>query len=307
MAKSNEPSSNQYAEYTNYVAQVLLASQVGSVPTIPNALASGELDTAILLDPVKIKAYRASIASALNDGSAAGRYEDLEDRIADVIIETVNQGAGTLEVHVIDPLWIIPQTGFFQTDENGFLWPPIDINFPTDTNCVWRLVQYNASYGTDMSEANLILTFEDRIISLLRDISAADGGRYQGQPNQTLSGFIQELVSSANNILSPTPPIRYVSMVSPQDPNYTPEQTQKPSDPEKNLRTDPLKQNKGLPLEMQQLLKNIDEHQLGAFPKPGQSSTIREQENRLMKLLGLNKAPDPLTIGRTGLDDGFPN
>lgn len=252
---------SSFASFSDFVAQVLLAAQTGSVQSIPNALASSELDTAILTDPQRIQAYRESIATQLNDGSGGPRFEDLSERIADIIIETNAQAAGTLEVHLVDPYWVIPTSGFIQADENGFLWPPIDIRFPSDTQCIWRLCQYRPSWSSG-TQANLVLTFEDRIVSLLRDLSPGNGGVWQGLPNQTLGGFIKMLVDSTNSTLKPVPRIQLLEMISPQDPNFTAPITQLPKHAENKIK-------KGLDAQMQQLLNTIDQHQLGAFPGGG--------------------------------------
>src|ERR1700733_14994945 len=98
------PSSNvlAYAGYANYVAQTLLSDAIGTTAQIPNPAATAGLDTAILVDPVKIQAFRESIAGQMNAQSGGPKFDDLSDRIADVVIETKVQGAGTLEVHLID-------------------------------------------------------------------------------------------------------------------------------------------------------------------------------------------------------------
>lgn len=249
-----------FANYANYVAQVLLAAETGSVPAIPNALASAELNTAILTDPVRIQAYRESIADQMNAQSAGPKFEDLSERVADIIINTNAQGAGTLEVHLIDPYWVLPVSGFIQADENGFLWPPIDINFPSGTDCVWRLCQYSGSWSSDAT-ANLVLTGEDRIVSLLRELSPGNGGIQQGLPNQTLGGFIKMLVDSANKVLKPTPPIRLVEMISPVDPNYTVTVTQLPKSATSNItgRNNPNKTKQGLTNAQQNQLDAIQQ------------------------------------------------
>jgi hypothetical protein len=280
MATKPPPAASlSYAGYANYVAQTLLADATGSpgdhLPA--NPLATAGLDTAILVDPAKIAAYRESIASQMNVQSAGPRFSDLSDRIADVIIETKVQGAGTLEVHLIDPLWVIPLSGFIKVDVNGYLWPPIDVNFPSGTKCVWRLCQFKASWQST-TDANLILTFEDRIVSQLREISPGNGGLVQGLPNQTLGGFIKMLVDNTNTQLHSD--IQLLELISPQDPNYTlpVTQTTTPS----HLKS---KLSKGLTGQMQQLLNNLDANQLGAFPHAGTHGlgTIAGSEKSLVQ------------------------
>lgn len=236
----------------------------GSVPQIPNPLATAELNTAVLYDPVKIKAYKDSIADALNTQSAGPKFRDLSDRIADVVIETSAQGASILTVSLIDPMWVLPLSGFIGVDEQGYLWPPIDVNFPTGTDCVWRLCQYRATWDKDFdpTQGNIVLTFEDRIASLLRQMSpATPGGLSQGQPNQTLGGFFKQLVDNANSVLklNKTEQIRLVELISPADPNYTPPINNLPSSAQSTLRKNPIKQDKGLTAAQQKQLAQIQE------------------------------------------------
>lgn len=222
-------------------------ASVGSVPAVPDELASNLLDTAILTDALKIEAIKQDIAKQLNDGSAGPKFVDLSSRIAGVQIETSAQGASLVVISLIDPAWVIPMSGFIQVDDGGYLWPPIDINFPRGSDCFWRLCQYQAVWDAEMdaSQGNVTLTFEDRIVSQLREMSPAyPGGISQGQPNQTLGGFIKQLVDNANHNLKTN--IRLVELISPQDPNYTVPINNIPSSAQAPLnRQDPLKQNKG--------------------------------------------------------------
>jgi hypothetical protein len=91
-------------------------------------------------------------------------------------------------------------------------------------------------------------------------MSAAIGGILFSQPNQTLSGFIQSLVASTNKFLKPNPPIRFVAMIDPQDPNYTPPITNVPSSAEGNLtvRKNPNKVKQGLTDVQQAIIQGLD-------------------------------------------------
>lgn len=231
-----EQALGNYATYAEYVAQTVQAQPTGTVSQIPNELKSVASQIAILTDPVRIQAVKASIANQMNEQSGGPTFVDLSERIADVQIETVAQGAGTLKITLIDPDWKLisgeDENGntFIQADDLGFLWPPIDINFPHGTDCVWRLCQVNAS--TFVGEPNMILTFEDRVVSWLRETNANPhmGGVAQGAPDATLGGFIKELVDGANQYVRGHPaasgsdwtPIRLVELISPRDPNYNP-------------------------------------------------------------------------------------
>jgi len=285
----NPRSQTLFTNYAEYVQQVIYGDRIGSVGTIKNALAAGdELDTTILLDPLKIDAYRKSIADQMNKQSQGPVFEDLSDRIADIIIDTTAQGAGTLEVHLIDPMWVIPESGFISVDQTGYLWPPIDIAFPSDTDCVWRLVQYAPTWG-QMTEANLVLTFEDKIASQLREMSAATGGIQQGSANQTLGGFIKQLVDSTNKTLSTN--IRLVELIAPNDPNYTIPITDLPASAKKNLRTNPTKLQRGLSTAMNKLIHHLNQDHLTKFPPKGHLISISTLEHLLLQPPQLSATP----------------
>lgn len=293
------PPALSYSNFAQYVAQTMYAESTGSVPAIPNALATASLDTAIPTDPAKIDAFRATIAAQMNDQSSGPRFNDLSDRIADVVVDTLAQGAGTLEVHLIDPLWVIPQSGFIQADTSGYLLP-IDINFPTGTDCWWRLCQYRPDWSAAPSGANLVLTFEDRVVSLLREISPGNGGIQQGQPNQTLAEFMQMLVASANTLLKLKPKIAFVPLIDGADPNATLQVTQIPSGAEKKLKPT------GLTAAMQALLGSLDSHLLGAFPGPGETGSLAAAEQAAAgKIAQMNReAATSGYQGPTGLGYG---
>lgn len=223
------------ALYAQYVAQTLLGAPTGTVEQVPNELKSVFSQIAVLTNPVRIDAVKASIATQMNAQSGGPTFKDLSERINDVKIETVAQGASTLMVTLTDPDWNLMSyehpagsgNTFIQADATGYLLP-IDINHPRGTDCVWRLCQCN--YSTFVGDPNAILTFEDRSVSWLREVNSNMGGVAQGSPDATLGGFIKQLVDGANGYLRGHPeasgtdwlPIRLVELVSPRDPNYTP-------------------------------------------------------------------------------------
>lgn len=205
---------------TEFVSDVL-----ASIGAIQTAYRSSTLDTAILTDPVRIQAFKDSIAVQMNDQSNGPTFEDLSDRIAGITLETSAQGASILAVSLIDPMWVLPNSGFIQIDDMGYIWPPIDIRFPQGTNCWWRLCQLEMNWDAQLVDANITLTFEDRIASLLREMSSAiPGAISQGQPNQTLLDFLQSLVDSTNHVLhlSPADAIHLIRLIDKvNDPNAT--------------------------------------------------------------------------------------
>lgn len=229
-----EQALGSYSQYAEYIAQTLQALPTGSVAQIPNELKSVFSQIAILADPVRIEAVKTTVAGQMNAQTGGPTCKDLRDMITDVVIETVAQGASTLKVTLVDPhLRLISHKDrsgntFIQADPTGFLWPPIDINFPSRTDCYWRLCQVNAS--TFVGDPNLILTFEDRLVSWLREIGANEGNVSQATPGSTLGGAIVQLIDGANQFIRGHPkyggadwdPIRLVELISPKDPNYTP-------------------------------------------------------------------------------------
>lgn len=145
------------------------------------------------------------VATQLNDekqngnrAEGAPRIVDLTEAITDIQIETVVQGAGTLTVYIADPWWgLLTRVGespaFIDVDDAGLLIP-VDVNFPQGTDMWWRLCA--ASPSTDTTQANLVLTFEDRIASELRDL----GGPKTAGNNMTRAQFIASLVAQVPDI-----------------------------------------------------------------------------------------------------------
>jgi hypothetical protein len=147
------------------------------------------------------------VATQLNDGAqnqnvamGAPTVKDLTEAIADLTVETIVQGAGTLTALIIDPWWQLltrssdgSAPAFIDVDESGLLIP-VDVNFPSGTDCWWRLCA--AQPTTDTSQANLTLTFEDRIATELRDL----GGPKTAGSGQTRAQFIASCVSQAPDI-----------------------------------------------------------------------------------------------------------
>lgn len=140
------------------------------------------------------------IAGQLNDktqnqnrAQGAPQVRDLTAAVIDIIRRTVAQGAGTLEVHIVDPEWkLLTRYGnapaFIDCDDSGLLIP-VDVNFPDGTDCWWRL-EAAAPSLFDGSSPNLTLTFEDRIVGLMRD----KGGPLVARKDETRAQFIHRTV-----------------------------------------------------------------------------------------------------------------
>lgn len=153
-----------------------------------------------LTDPGAVEFVAAQLNdTTLNQNRAQGALSvrDLTDAIQDIIIDTVAQGAWTIEVHVIDPYWVLltrygDKPAFFDVDDSGLLIP-VDVNFPQNTDRWWRLAAANPSVDPTVAH---IYTFEDRIVSELRD----QGGPKHASKNQTRAQFIYSCVRTVPEI-----------------------------------------------------------------------------------------------------------
>jgi hypothetical protein len=153
------------------------------------------------------------VASQLNDvnqnqnrAQSAARIKDLTEIIIDIVKETAVQGSSTLEVHITDPFWRLTerpsqsQPAFIDVDDAGLLLP-VDVQFPEGGGEWWRICACNPS--TDTTGANLILTFENRSVSLLRDL----GGPKRASNNQTRAQFIASCMRQVPEIVFVCPAI----------------------------------------------------------------------------------------------------
>jgi hypothetical protein len=146
---------------------------------------------------------------------------DLEDYIADIQIETSAQGAGVLTLSLIDPSWALlhrdPKTGtsFIDVDENGYLWPPIELTFPEEvSDSTWRLCGCQPS--SDTTQANIQLIFEDAIVAELREHDQnTDPSCATSLPNETRAEFMERCVKTAskNKLIAGEVGIRFVSLL----------------------------------------------------------------------------------------------
>jgi cell wall-associated NlpC family hydrolase len=91
---------------------------------------------------------------------------DLADAISEVTLQTQMLGASLLTVTLIDPQWDIVTSGFLDVNDEGLL-DELEVNFPEGSSSWWRLAMLEVH--CDASSPNLVLTFEDRIVSYLRD------------------------------------------------------------------------------------------------------------------------------------------
>src|SRR6185437_512529 len=106
------------------------------------------------------------------------------------------QGSAFLEVHLVDPLWLLLRrdangAAFFDVDEGGYLWPPLDIQVPPgQSDQVWTLCQLKPS--TDLPGPTLVLTSEDKIVSECRNHdNTIDPSIATSRVNETRAEFIE--------------------------------------------------------------------------------------------------------------------
>src|SRR5581483_1379441 len=184
---------------------------------IINPLDSPELSIITATDPEQIRLYREQIATQMNQQSQSQKgltCVDLSNRIADIRIETSAQGSSILEIDVIDPyLMLFAQNeqgvSFIDVADDGYLDPPIDINFPSSTNCIWRLC---AVRPTLFATQPTTLTFEDVNASILREVDPnigkacnPSGTTNSSTGGQTLGEWMQGLVDTANKAIAKGP------------------------------------------------------------------------------------------------------
>lgn len=144
------------------------------------------------LQPAAVSRLIASQVVASSSGTTP-TVEDLAAAISDVQIETQTLGASLLVVTLIDPGWQIQRSGFLNITSEGLL-DEIDVNFPQGSGYWWRLAMVEGT--NDLSAPNLMLTFQDRIISYLQDKWGPKG---VAPGTVTRAQFIKQLVDEVGN------------------------------------------------------------------------------------------------------------
>lgn len=94
------------------------------------------------------------------------QVDDLAWAISEVTLETQMAGASLLTVPLADPQWSLVTSGFLDVNEDGLL-DEIDVEFPEGSGSWWRICMAQVDSVSD--SPNVTLTFEDRIVSYLRD------------------------------------------------------------------------------------------------------------------------------------------
>jgi cell wall-associated NlpC family hydrolase len=119
-----------------------------------------------LPSPTSIPHLIATHILGTSSASHSLQAQDLATLIVNVTVRTQILGASFLTVLMIDPDYEFQTSGILAVDADGLL-DTVEVNFPEGSDKWWRLC---AVSGTgDRAQANLTLTFEDRIIAYLRD------------------------------------------------------------------------------------------------------------------------------------------
>ena len=129
-----------------------------------------------------------SAAKTARKGSVS--EQELAERISEVELETQILGASFLKVHVIDPEWTLQTSGWLDVKE-GVL-EPVTVEFPEGSKWMWVLCAVEGS--TEVSSANLELTFESSTVAKLREY----WGPKQAPPGtRTRAQFVRDLLREA--------------------------------------------------------------------------------------------------------------
>jgi NlpC/P60 family protein len=133
------------------------------------------------------------VAKSIKSSSKRGNIEEqqLSDRISEIEEETTIKGTDYLKVKIIDPDWTLQTSGFVDVDKEGLL-DPIEIEFPAASKRMWVLCAVEGS--TEVSEANFIMTFQDKLFTKL----ASKWGIKPVPPGtETRAAFVNDLLVEA--------------------------------------------------------------------------------------------------------------
>jgi hypothetical protein len=103
-------------------------------------------------------------------------------------------------VTLVDEDWELLTSGWLDTDANGYL-QPVTVEFPEGSGLNWELCAVEAS--TDLSQANVTLTFEDRIVASLRKFFGPK--KATRGPSMTRAEFIRSLTKDVAGDQVPVP------------------------------------------------------------------------------------------------------
>jgi cell wall-associated NlpC family hydrolase len=156
-------------------------------------------------EPLSSQLVSSFVATAMVK-SAKGQTPDakqLASSISEIELETQIAGASFIKVHCIDPYWVLATSGWLEVTEEGLL-DEIEVEFPEKSGWLWVLCAIEIT--NDVTQPNLILTFEDKIIGRLRK---KWGGRNVPPGTTTRAQFVKALVDEVG-VSGKEPAIRFV-------------------------------------------------------------------------------------------------
>lgn len=142
-----------------------------------------------------------SEAESFNKG--VPEKEELAEAISEIEIQTQIEGASFIKVWVIDPEWVLATTGFVDVNEEGIL-DPLEVEFPEKSGWLWTFCAVEIT--NDVTQPNLVLTFEDKIVAELRN---KWGPKNVASGTVTRAQFIKQLVDEVG-VDGRAPKIKFV-------------------------------------------------------------------------------------------------
>lgn len=145
------------------------------------------------------------VVKQLNPSKYGLSETDLTTALQDVELQTQILGASFIKVFVDDPEWVIQNSGLIRVNSDGIL-NELEVEYPESSGYFWRLAAVEGS--TEITQANLTLTFEDRIVARLRE-----QWKHRTFPPglSTRAQVVKALVEEANLKEHLNPRIRFIS------------------------------------------------------------------------------------------------
>jgi hypothetical protein len=133
----------------------------------------------------------AFLAAQIVKGRKGPSEQEVAEAVSEIEIETQTKGSSFIKLHMADPEWSIISSPLIERDSEGML-PAIQIEFPQGSKWEWTLAA--AEPSNELSQPNLVLTFEDSIVHKLREY----WGSKRSKPGiNTRAEFIRELCVEA--------------------------------------------------------------------------------------------------------------
>jgi hypothetical protein len=117
--------------------------------------------------------------------------KELADAVSEIELQTQTKGSSFIKVHLDDPEWKIICSGLIDRDKEEML-PSHEVEFPQHSS--WRWTLCAAEPSNELSQPNLVLTFEDAIVRKLKE----QFGEKRAKPGRnTRAEFIKSLCVEA--------------------------------------------------------------------------------------------------------------